>query len=292
MYLPLTMLCPCADQESLKNDQFRGAHPATFKESLDDCLNPDDPGQKRCTAFVNVLRDVDTASLAVDPILLEVNTERLPDEGVKRSEVFDLAADPTVSVATVSVAAMAWGGMHLGSWKLLWSTSNGEWLNVAQRIRKGCRTRAQAYQCLKELRDRKELKGMGPAYFTKLIYFLTPRAGPERKPGYIMDQWAGCSVNLLTGSDMVLLDGTRTWGRPKGKLAPSFALTVSDENTSDDYEAFCCVVERLASRFCLCVDQGDQALISVGRPNPGTWRRYVVAHQPELLGATNRIGSV
>ena len=24
MYLPLTMLCPCADQESIKNDQFRG----------------------------------------------------------------------------------------------------------------------------------------------------------------------------------------------------------------------------------------------------------------------------
>ena len=265
---------------------------ANFAASLDDCLNPDDPGQRRCAAFVEALRDVDTTSLKVDPTRLEVNTDRLPKEKVKRSEVFDLAAAPTVSVATVCVAAMAWGGMHLGSWKRLWNTSNGEWLNVAQRIRKGCRTREEAYQCLKALRNQKELKGMGPAFFTKLIYFLTPRDGPERKPGYIMDQWAGSSVNLLTGSDRVLLDATRTWERPKGRLKPSFVFTVSDENTSDDYEAFCCVVDRLACHFCLCVDQVDQALFSAGKPKPGTWRNYVTDNQPGFLGATNRIQSV
>ena len=227
---------------------------------------------------------MNTASLDVDTARLEVNTAKLPKEEVKRSEVFELAADPNVTVATVCVAAMAWGGMHLGSWKLLCRSSRGEWLNVAQRIRGGKLTRAQAYERLKALREQGRLKGMGPAFFTKLIYFLTPRDNATPKPGYIMDQWAGSSVNLLTGSDMVLLNATRAWGAPKGKLDPSFEFTVSDENTSDDYEAFCSVVDRLACRFCLCVDQVDQALFSAGGRTPKTWRKYVTAHQPQLVG--------
>ena len=269
---------------------------AEFAASFDDCLNPDEPGQKTWAAFADALRDVDTAGLDVAPTLLEVNTDRLPKEKekkkVKRSEVFDLAADQNVTVATVCVAAMAWGGMRVGHWKLLCQSSGGEWLDVAQRIRKGKLTRTEAYGCLKALRDKKKLKGMGSAFFTKLIYFLTRRDDPERKPGYIMDQWAGSSVNLLTGSDLVLLDASRTWRRSKGQLEPSFAFTVSDANTSDDYEAFCSVVDRLACRFCLCVDQVDQALFSVGEPKPGTWRKYVTDRQPGFLGARDRIGSV
>ena len=130
---------------------------------------------------------------------------------------------------------------------------------------------------------------MGPAFFTKLIYFLTPRDVPKRKPGYIMDQWAGSSMNLLTGSNLVLLDVSRTWSHSKGPLEPSFAFTVSDENTSDDYEAFCCVVDRLACHLCLCVDQVDQALFSDGGKNAGTWREHVIAHGAELLGVTDRV---
>ena len=274
----------CSDSKTdLPGSPFCEEPLAKFAASLDDCLNPDEPGQKTCRPFADVVRGAHTTSLKVDPTRPEVNTDRLPKEKVKRSEVFDLAADPTVSVATVSVAAMAWGGMHLRNWKLLWNTSNGEWLNVAQRIRKGCRTREEAYKCLKALSDQKELKGMGPAFFTKLIYFLTPRDGPERKPGYIMDQWAGSSVNLLTGSDTVLLDATRTWELRKGRLKPSLVFTVSGKNSSDDYEAFCCVVDRLASRFCLCVDQVDQALFSAGKPTPGSWRNYVTDHQPGFM---------
>ena len=100
--------------------RFREKPLATFAASLDDCLNPDEPGQKTWAAFVDAIRDVDTAGLDVDPTLLKVNTDRLPKKKgkekvrVKRSEVFDLAADPNVTVATVCVAAMAWGGMRIG----------------------------------------------------------------------------------------------------------------------------------------------------------------------------------
>ena len=265
---------------------FRKDPLAEFKASLDDCLDPDERGQKTCRPFVDGLSAVDPASLEVDPTLLDVDTAKLPDDGVKRSEVFDLAADRNVKVATVCVAAMAWGGMHLGHWNTLCRTSGGKWLEVAQCIRDGELARVQAYERLKALRAQEKLKGMGPAFFTKLIYFLAPRGEPERKAGYIMDQWAGSSVNLLVGSELVLFDITRTWKRPKNQPKATFVFTVSDENTGNNYEAFCSVMDRLACRFCLCVDQVDQALSSVGWPKPGAWREYVRSRRPGLLSAT------
>ena len=153
---------------------------------------------------------------------------------------------------------------------------DGEWLKVAQRIREGKLARGEAYERFRALRKEGRLKGMGPAYFTKLIYFLTPRRSRQCKPPYIMDRWAGSSVNLLTGSNTVLLDGERTWKDLKGKLDVSYGFTVSDANTDDDYEAFCTAVDRLAADVGLCADQVDCALFSKGEDGPvrgaGTWR--------------------
>ena len=254
---------------------FREDHLAAFEDSLDDCPNPDEPGQRRCESFAKEHPDVDS--------------KRLPGGKVKRGEVFLLAADPEVNEATVCAAAMAWGGMHVGYWNELLKSDDREWLDIAQMIRWGQLDRAQAYERLKNLKDEKRLKGMGPAFFTKLIYFLTPRDGPERKTAYIMDQWAGSSVNLLTGSELVLMDVYKTWARAKEGLVPSFAFTVSDENTGDDYDAFCSAVDRLADRFGLGADKVDQALISAGEPRSRRWRQYVVAQRPRLVGATKRV---
>ena len=250
-----------------------------LEASLDECLDPDEGGMKREAAFANALPDVDAASLR---------------QGKRRrSGVFELAADNKGGVATVCAAAMAWGGMNVRSWNLLWESSDEQWFNVAQCIRDGKPTRAQAYERLRALRADENLKGMGSAFFTKLIYFLTPRNDPERKPAYIMDRWAGSSVNLLTGSNTVLLEGTMSWRRSKNRLlVASYAFTVSDANSDEDYEAFCATVDRLAERFGLGVDEVDRALFSTGRPYPGTWRQFVGAQGQKLLDATGRIRSV
>ena len=141
---------------------------AQFKASLDDCLDPDELGQKTCEPFVDALSETDTTSLKVDPTLLEVDTAKLSEDGVKRSEAFDLAADRNVKIATVCVVAMAWGEMHFRHWNTLCRTSGGKWLKVPQRIRDVKLTRGQAYECLKALRAQGILKGMGPAFFAKL----------------------------------------------------------------------------------------------------------------------------
>ena len=251
-----------------------------FRESLDDCLNPDDEGRKTGAVFRNALSKEDAAKVPIWK----------PTWKPRRSEIFALAAANcrSVKIEGVCAAAMAWGGMHLRHWRLLWEKSDGKWLDVAQCIRDGKLNRAEAYEELDRLRKGNELPGMGPAFFTKLIYFLTRGNDREGKPAYIMDRWAASSVNLLTGSNRVLLDGTWMWKRPKDGLDVSYSFTVSDANTGDDYEAFCTAVDRLAADLCLCVDQVDCALFSEGEDGPETWRKYVKTQGQKLLGAMNR----
>ena len=86
---------------------------------------------------------------------------------------------------------------------------------------------------------------------------------------------------------MVQMDVTPKFplGTPKSsmsELALSLTFTVSDKNTADDYEAFCCAVDQLACRLCLCADQVDQALFGADVIGPGRWRRYVIHHRPQL----------
>ena len=240
-----------------------------FGESLCDCLDPNDEGMKRGLVFRDVLSKEDAA--------------RVPEGKPTRDDVFDLARDRTASIESVCATAMAWGGMHVGGWRRLWNSGKRKWLTVAQCIRDEKPTRAKAYSRFSALRQENELPEMGPAFFTKLIYFLTGCEGAVCKPAYIMDRWAASSVNLLTGSNRVLLNASKTWERSNGKLDVSYRFTVSDANTRDRYEAFCTAVDRLAVHFCLRVDQVDCALFSIVNRRPGTWRRYVQAHGEALL---------
>ena len=199
----------------------------------------------------------------------------LPEGPMTRSAVFQLASCPTASLPTVCAAVMAWGGMHLNNWKTLVSNSS-EWLDVAGKIRDGEISRKAAYGQLNVLRRKKKLKGAGPAYFTKLIYFLTPRDGRDLKPGYIMDQWAGCSINLLAGRDVVLMNVTMSWKRQAERLIPKYEFNAADENTEDNYESFCCAIDCLADLCNLDIRQIDRELVSVGGRKPESWRQHVM----------------
>ena len=276
----ITMDTYCDSKADLPRIAFRDEPLAKFAASLDECLDPDELGMRPCKSLVDTLTEIDGGCHTVDE-------HRLPEGKIRRSEVFELAADLNVSIATVCVAAMAWGGMRLRNWKLLWAPTNKEWLDAARCIRKGNLTRATAYACLKKLKEDEKLKGMGPAFFTKLIYFLTPRAKSKRQTAYIMDQWAASSVNVLTGWNMVRMDVTPKWPRRTRKSSMSesalaFTFTVSDKNTAVDYEAFCSAVDQLARRFCLRADQVDQALFGADAIGPGCWRRYVIHQRLQL----------
>ena len=213
-----------------------------------------------------------------------VELDWLPDDKISRIEVFELAAPKNrkkVNTVTICAAAMAWGGMRENHKRMFFKLADEGWLKVADDIRAGSLNRKDAYNEFAKLRKDKKLKGVGPAYFTKLIYFLTPRDREDVAQGYIMDQWAGCSINLLLNKECVLMKAAPS--RKKGIKEPQHDFTVSDANTSGNYENFCKAVDELREIVGLCPDRIDCALVSIGGRNKLEWRKYVIDNRAASL---------
>jgi hypothetical protein len=236
---------------------------AAFKSGLDDGLDPDDVGGKKGQSFGQGLHGI--------------ATEHLPTDQIKRSQVFDLAASAIIDTATVCAAALAWGGMNQRLSPGLFSMRGAGWLDVANRIRAGKLDRKAAYEAFAQLRHARKLFGLGPAYFTKIIYFLTPRTEAKSDQPYIMDQWAGCSINLLLSTELVKMNVTRLW-KP-GKDKPDFTYQVSEANTGADYDTFCTAVDALRAEFGRSPDEIDRAMIANGGRKKSSWRQYVISNR-------------
>ena len=241
---------------------FVAKHLSNFSSTVMVASDPDDTSGKKGKAFAQGLP--------------EVASEHLPEGLIRRSQVLRLVADTNVNTMTVSASIMAWGGMRMDHRNMAFlSPHTNSWLNVANAIRSGTLTRCEAYDAFSELRETKRLKGMGPAYFTKLIYFLMPRGKSNYPPGFIMDQWAGCSINVLTGKPTVLMDSVGHWTGEGDTLRKAFTFIVSDCNTGDHYETFCASIDALAEHYEQSGDQIDRALLSKGGRHPAKWRQYI-----------------
>lgn len=194
----------------------------------------------------------------------------LPAKKCRRVDVFQYVGQGTPADLACA-AILAWGGMHRQHGKKLFATT--EWLEVAERIRVGELNRSQAYDAFAELRRRGEAPGMGPAYFTKLIFFLAPQTSGSPARGYIMDQWTACSINLLLGAPAaVLTDCSYSWNK-RGELEAQY--TVSNCNDGARYERFCAAVEELAGLLSLSPLETELLLLSEGGKQPLMWRSYV-----------------
>ena len=68
----------------------------------------------------------------------------------------------------------------------------------------------------------------------------------------------------------------KTWKRQSGGLVPAISFRVSDQNTGDNYEAFCAAVDRLANCFGFTPEKMDRELVSSGGQHPENWRKYVL----------------
>lgn len=250
---------------------FHEPHLTVFQESLREGLSPDDLGGKPWHTFCKKLNTTGVVASSVTPLD--------PKGKISRGEVFDLSKNDDISTPTVCAAVLAWGGMYMTHHEDLFKKDK-KWLKVAERYRKAEITRAQAYEKFRILRSKNRLKGLGPAFFTKLIYFLSKRDHKGVKNGYIMDQWASCSINLLVGNPVVHLNCHMT---PKKEAKPlSYNFTVSDLNTGTHYEEFCVAMDALVGIDpAYTPDMIDRALVGNGKNNKqvSCWREYVTRHR-------------
>ncbi|NRB17996.1 MAG: hypothetical protein HRU33_10635 [Rhodobacteraceae bacterium] len=249
--------------ESLTNlvDAFNETALSKFQLSLKAKLNPNDLGGKKARSFAVGIPGAEPS--------------QLPDYRVDRAYVLGLVEQAELKTAIICAAIMAWGGMRINHRDML--SHDLEWLDVADRIRRGFLDRRAAYIKLKDLSADDRLKGMGPAFFTKLIYFLSPRSEAYGPQAYIMDQWAGCSVNLLTGRNAVLMDTTTTW--ESDGLAKAANFRVSNANSGHHYEDFCTNMDALAHKCEKSADEIDRAVMGNGGKQKAGWREYVIRHR-------------
>ena len=197
------------------------------------------------------------------------------DAMLNRHDIFDSIArikDASALSEVCKDILIRWGGMQRNHFKML--DANHGWLRVAGAILEGATTRKEAYALFAALRVDGELKGMGPAYFTKLIYFLMPRSNGQAI-GYIMDQWVGCSVNILAGKDIVVMNQSFSVSKKKDVLEQVASFTVSDINTPQHYENYCRVVEGLSEEMQKSPEWTELYLMSKGGARSFRWREYV-----------------
>ena len=195
-----------------------------------------------------------------------------------RRDVFSIIERSNDIVKDCS-AILDWGGMHGENRRRIVSQPDKSWLKLAKQAKIGNLNRFELYSEFSDLQARDKLKGMGPAYFTKLIYFLMPD-DPHNPRGYIMDQWVGCAVNILNDSDVVLMDSsyTKKWSKAR-KIKPDSNYQVTNVNTVENYKSFCRQIEILAEEISVKPDFAECLLMSKGGTKPLEWRAYVKANR-------------
>lgn len=218
-------------------------------------------------------------NVTIETAIFKFNDTHLPHEQVSRAQLKALVKNSAIDTLSCCIAILAWGGMNRQHGTRLFSSSQ-EWVFIADEIRHGKINRAEAYQQFAKLRAAKKLPGMGPAYFTKLIFFLMP---DDKSKGYIMDQWTSASVNLLF--ERPLID-TSTLKTKKQDGSLKVAEIVKDSNTHIQYEMFCQSVEWLAKKINVSPELAEEMMFSEGRGN-GTWRNYVIDQRSK--NSKNRI---
>lgn len=169
---------------------------------------------------------------------------------------------------------MAWGGQHRKSARSSWQERE-KWIPIVRALRAGDIAASEAYN----LFAKEQVKGTGPAYFTKIIYFLDQGKGPR---GYIMDQWTAKSMDLLQsrvyGDNLPDLRWQGVSPRiRKGKIY-GWHGTVARHNGAKVYDRFCRFVEQLAKFTERRPDDIEEALFAGSRK---PWREHVIAHWAE-----------
>ena len=131
----------------------------------------------------------------------------------------------TAECRRLIIEILAWGGSRHRQDTM---SSIRHYETICQQLLTNDISATQAYQLFYEAQNSGSMRGMGPAYYTKLICFLGDQSG------LILDQWTARSMNKLLASKVVLLNN--------GKY-------VSSQNSLDVYRRYLSFISELASKL-------------------------------------------
>jgi hypothetical protein len=197
----------------------------------------------------------------------ELKKYNLSDKAINRIELKEIWRDKNNSTEKCFLSTMAWGGMRRKHGRDAWHAREN-WLPICNQIREGNLTRKEGFKEFRTLRLERKLRGMGPAYFTKILFFALPKEN-----AYILDQWTARSTHILTNQ--------RIW--PSVSKPTKNRVYVTDHVTENEYEDYCLIVEKLA-KIMRSNDNSkiEERMFGVGGRNPSQWRKYVMKNWEKL----------
>ena len=182
----------------------------------------------------------------------------LPNRVMDRKEVRNYCQSNENEILAAYLAVMAWGGQGKGPGGRkhvlnAWNNRN-LLLDKINRIKEGNLSREESFNLFVGERS---VPGLGPAYFTKLLYFFGSNM-------YIMDQWTTKPVLLLTEKNIIR---HTDYGPSSG-------------NNGENYELFCLIIEDLVNLIeAQSGEEVEERLFSKGSINGqprGEFRQLIV----------------
>ncbi len=175
--------------------------------------------------------------------------------------------DPSI-LRKLIVSVFAWGGMgYSGKSGKRAIDTIGAYEEVCSKLLNGMPP-VNAYAEFYKLKKSKKMQGVGPAYYTKLIFFFGDQTG------LIMDQWTARSTNLLLGKKIIKMQ-SRTH--------------VTDNNSEQIYKSYLEFVSELQNHLSIrTLPETEELIFScshkkwVGNemfkqyhPQCSAWRKFV-----------------
>ena len=192
------------------------------------------------------------------------------DKNINRCDVRKYIGSKDANALAKVLIVLAWGGMNLHNASYALKSYQNCWKKIVDAMLEENLCRDEAYNRFHCLVKDKNLTHMGPAYFTKLIYFLEPKHN-----GYIMDQWTARSMNLLRKNNKYKIHLISTTKRKSDGLR-NFRVDPTKNNVCI-YRAFCEDLEHLAEYLDIDPEETEKLIFSKGgRVNVGCWRRFVL----------------
>ena len=192
--------------------------------------------------------------------------DALPTDPVNREYLKSLSAKPSVASGVIFWSTMAWGGMRRDHAVRIDPFVDTVVVPIMDKMREGKLSPVGAYDAFSSAYRYNQLCGLGPAFYTKLIFFCLPHHN-----GFIMDRWTARSINLLFSNG------------EKNLVRLTHNGFVHPANSSKTYKSFCSRISWIAK----ALGQPDELVevrmfaSSVQRHQRSPWRRYLIAAEPK-----------
>ena len=270
-----------------------------IKEHFDKILEAYDNDYEEMNNAWGSQKNPNVFSEQISRIEPKVSTIKLPEnlitsfnyKNISRQKLRDLEESNFRKI----IAILAWGGMQENHfvpcisgishgnlkkdkknnrWRILEELHSKSHSNIHDIERVVNKITNDEYLCRADIYNdffKLDLKGCGPAYFTKIMFFFSSK----KIPCFIMDQWTSRSINLLLGKNLIKLDNRVTVNKKNYKDGLG--------NTGAVYEEFCNSVEFLCDEInktsrTISPEKTEQLIFSRGgrSQKKAFWRGYLI----------------